>query len=77
MNTVEDQLLALLRFEFGLNASQLTLHSRLDDLGDSLALVQALFAVEDTLGIRLGDNPDPELVTVADLLRVVAAPTVA
>ena len=77
MNTTEDRLLALLRAELGLDASQLTLESCLDDLGDSLALVQVLLDVEEAFNVQLGEHLHRELDTAADLALVLAESVVA
>lgn len=76
MNSLELQLLSLVQSELGLASDHpIGLDSRLADLGDSLAWVGLLSAVEDAFDLRIDTEQSLSLVTVGDLVRFVGEPT--
>ncbi|WP_022703785.1 acyl carrier protein [Pseudorhodobacter ferrugineus] len=55
--SVEDKVLAILAEQAGLDVADVTLDSTLDSLGvDSLGVVEAIFAIEETFDISVPFN---------------------
>ena len=74
MDTVEEQLMAIVQREFGLDEHALTTASRLTDLGDSLDQVTLLSALEEAFDITIDSEQSSSLATVGDVLRLLKEP---
>ena len=73
MNDLGTRLTTLIEREFALPPGQLTPRSRLHELGDSLDWFSLIGAVEDEFGIPIDAAQERDIVTVADLLRLLEA----
>lgn len=59
-NNLEERLFAMLPKELTVPREQLTRDSKLEEIGfDSLAVIEFMFQVEDTFGIRFGESGTP------------------
>lgn len=74
MDPVEDQLLAIVQREFGLERQALTKATLLADLGDSLDQVTLLSALEEAFDITIESEQSSSLATVGDVLRLLKEP---
>lgn len=74
METVEQQLMAIVQQEFGLDQDAVTPESLLADLGDSLDQMALLTAVEDAFDVTIDPEQGGSLVTVGDVLSVLPVP---
>lgn len=74
MDTVEDQLVAIVRRELGVTQHAVTTESRLAELGDSLDQITLLSAVEEAFDIKITNEQAGALNTVGDVLRLLKEP---
>lgn len=74
MDTVEDRLLAIVRGELGVTQREVTIESRLADLGDSLDQITLLSALEVAFEITITNEQAGALTTVGDVLRLLKEP---
>ena len=67
-----DEIVKILSDQLGVNASKITLDSKIvDDLGaDSLDIVELLMQLEDSTGKTIPDDKVSEIKTVGDLVKV-------
>ncbi len=70
MSTIEDQIIAIVQQEFGLEPGGVGLASPLADLGDSLDWVNLLSALEAAFDLRISIDEGLSLTTVGDLVRL-------
>lgn len=73
VDTVEDQLVAIVRRELSITHA-VTTESRLADLGDSLDQITLLSALEEAFAITITNEQAGALNTVGDVLRLLKEP---
>ena len=72
-NNLEERLFAMLPKELSVPREQLTRESVLEEIGfDSLAVIEFMFQVEDTFGIRFGETGTPPK-TLGEVFDQIAA----
>jgi acyl carrier protein len=71
MQSIEEQVLAIVEREFGIPPGRITADSRLHDHGDSLDWFSLLSELEEAFGIEISDDQSRQLVTVEDLLGLI------
>lgn len=74
MSNKEEQLLKIVRDQFGLNEDEASLDSNLveDFDADSLDQVELLMAVEDEFDIEIADEEFENVATVRDMLVIIS-----
>lgn len=71
MATSLERLALLVQRELGVDMAQISPHSSLVDLADSLDWVGLLTALEDEFGLRIGTEQGLQLRTLSDLMLLV------
>ena len=71
MESIENQLFAIVEREFGFEPGHVTPQIRLRDHGDSLDWFSLMTALEDAFSIEIGDEHSRSLATVGDLLQAI------
>jgi acyl carrier protein len=70
MNDLTRRVHTLIQAELGTPAERITPHTRIAELGDSLAWLGLLSAIEAEFGFEVDESQEGRLVTVADLVRL-------
>lgn len=72
---IENKVKEIIAYELGVDASTITLDSRIkEDLGsDSLTMVEIVISIEDTFKFEIPDEEAENIVTVGDAVEAIKA----
>jgi len=72
---IENKVKEIIAYELGVDASTITLDSRIkEDLGsDSLTMVEIVISIEDTFKFEIPDEEAENIITVGDAVEAIKA----